>query len=80
MKDGYGVATIPPVLIRDELESGALSIVPVRQTFPALACHVAYYATAEAAAPGLVARLAREVSGAYWSRLECEATQPIAAP
>lgn len=77
VKDGYGVASIPPVLIRSELDSGELEIVPVRQTFPALGCHVAYHATAEAAAPGLVARLAREVSQDYWSR---DAGQAGASP
>ena len=82
VKDGYGVATIPPVLIRSELDSGKLKIVPVRQTFPALSCHVAYYATAEAAAPGLVARLARVVSQDYWSReaARADAFRATAAP
>ena len=64
--DGYGVASIPPSLIEAELCDGRLGIVPVRQEFPPLACHVAHYAMAEAAAPGLVARLAQEVAQDYW--------------
>jgi DNA-binding transcriptional LysR family regulator len=67
--DGFGVAAIPPAIIQRELETGALAMIPVRQTFPPLVCHACYFSTASAAAAGLIAELAGAAAARFFDEL-----------
>lgn len=58
--DGIGIAAIPPVIIERELAEGVLAIVPVKETFPALAFTASFAEGPTAALPCAVARLAHE--------------------
>lgn len=57
---GIGIAAIPPITIREELASGQLAILPVRQVFPPLAFHAAYRSGRGSDLADIVAAYARE--------------------
>lgn len=65
--DGFGIAAIPPAIIERELRDGDLAVFPVRQPFPGLECHAAFYSSSRSAAPGVIAEMAREESRRYWA-------------
>lgn len=69
--DGLGVAAIPPVLIQREITEGRLSVLPVRQTFPALSFTATYHTDPENGVISAVAAIARSSAHRY-----CQSVDP----
>ena len=65
VRDGMGVAILPQVVVHEMLDRGELVVLDVEAELPPLHLHAVYREQPGSTLPGLIARMAADVAGAF---------------
>lgn len=64
VRDGMGVAVLPPVVVQEMTERGELAILDVKASLPPLTMHAIFREEPGSPLPGLIAHMAAEIAAA----------------